>query len=269
MTKHFGLLGENLNYSLSPMIHNFIYEQLGLDAHYTLFEVSRERLGDADTLNYLRQLSGFNVTIPYKEEIMKYLDAIDPIAQRIGAVNTVICDSYQMKGFNTDYYGFLESLKQCSFTNLARAVILGTGGAAKMAVVALEDFGFSEIIVVSREVEKASEKFPTHDCVTYESFNRGDWPATLLINCTPLGQSVELTNQTIANTGVASQEFIFDLNYNPPITPLLNLGNSVDTKGMNGLTMLLAQAIKAEELWLNQKFDMSQWIALLLENQIA
>lgn len=252
MSKHFGLLGEVLSYSMSPKIHQTLYEMLGIQATYELVEIPLEAFTEETTRAKLNRLDGFNVTIPYKELVIPLLDDIDPAAARIGAVNTVVNENGTFKGYNTDYYGFAICINEVGIEKRHRAIVLGTGGAAKMAVVALEDLGFEEIVIVSRNPLNAQLKFFGHDCIDYATFNKLKLRSDLLINCTPMGQKVIETTETLENEALKSQGFIFDLNYTPQVTPLLAQGNALGVQGINGLKMLIAQAIKAEAIWLQR-----------------
>lgn len=258
MNKRFGLLGETLSYSLSPKIHQRLYEILDIEATYELVEIPLNTFAGELTRAKLKRLDGFNVTIPYKERILPLLDEIDPVALRIGAVNTVVNESGTFKGYNTDYYGFMMSINEIGIKNFHRAVVLGTGGAAKMAVVALEDLGFEEIVIVSRNPMNAQMKFEKHDCIDYERFNHQSAISDLLVNCTPVGQKVLEMTVTIENEALKRQGFIFDLNYNPSVTPLLAQGITLGIHGMNGIKMLMAQAVKAEEIWLQMPLPIEE-----------
>jgi shikimate dehydrogenase len=252
MSNRFGLLGETLGYSLSPKIHHAIYDALGITATYELVEIPRDTFAGELTRMKLKKLDGFNVTIPYKELIIPLLDDIDLAAARIGAVNTVLNTDGAFKGYNTDYYGFMTCIQDLGIENRSRVTILGTGGAAKMAVVALEDLGFEEIVIVSRDPEKARLKFYKHTCMDYASFNHQSMVSDLLVNCTPMGQNGSEMTETIENEALKRQGVLFDLNYNPAVTPLLEQGYKLGMHGINGLKMLIAQAVKAEEIWLDR-----------------
>lgn len=259
--RQFGLLGETLKYSRSPQIHNLFYNMCQIDARYSLFEVPLASFGSEAMMAQLKTLSGFNVTIPYKEAIIPFMEEVDPIARRIGAVNTVKKINNHWIGYNTDYYGFVESLKHEMSKNemilmKSRAIVLGSGGAAKMVVVALEDLGYNEIVLVSRNPEKIVPYFPNCRCVDYVWLNKESLSSDLLINCTPIGHKSIQSSELIGNATLKKQAFVFDLNYSPPETELLIRANALGRSGCNGLYMLVAQALKAEEIWLEKTFDL-------------
>jgi shikimate dehydrogenase len=263
MNKRFGLLGETLGYSLSPKIHQWIYDMLGIKATYETVEISRESFASELTRAKLKRLDGFNITIPYKELIIPLLDDIDLAAARIGAVNTVINTEGAFKGYNTDYYGFMNCIQELGIVNRKRATVLGTGGSAKMAVVALEDLGFEEIVIVSREPLKAQIKFNKHTCMDYTTFNQRGLSSDLLVNCTPRGQNGDDATETIENQALCKQGVLFDLNYVPAVTPLLKQGKILGIQGINGIKMLIGQAVKAEEIWLNRPLPVDEIISEL------
>lgn len=265
MNKRFGLLGEALTYSLSPKIHQLFYEKLGIIATYELVEIPKDVFAGELTRVKLKKLDGFNVTIPYKEWIIPLLDDIDLSAARIGAVNTVINIDGDFKGYNTDYYGFMACIQELGIENRRRVTVLGSGGAARMAVVALGDLGFEEIVIVSRDPVKAKLKFFKHDCIDYTTFNRQTLASDLLVNCTPMGQNGLVTTETIENEALIKQGIIFDLNYNPAVTPLLAQGSALGIKGINGFKMLIFQALKAEEIWLSMPFPIEAIANEILE----
>lgn len=231
---------------------------LGIQATYDLVEIPLEAFSSEATRIKLKRLDGFNVTIPYKELIIPLLDDIDPAAARIGAVNTVVNENGIFKGYNTDYYGFMISLNETGIEKRHRAIVLGTGGAAKMAVVALEDLGFEEIVIVSRNPLNAISKFTNHKCIDYMMFNQLKLTSNLLVNCTPMGQKVIEAGEMIGNEALSNQGFIFDLNYNPSVTPLLAQGHALGIHGINGFKMLIAQAVKAEAIWLQKPLPVEE-----------
>lgn len=238
----FGLLGKNISYSYSkPFFENFFNENK-LPHQYTNFDIKTID-GLASVLNENKNLKGFNVTIPFKEAILPYLDEIDPIAQEIGAVNVVkITANKKLIGYNTDCYGFEKSLFQ-KFSQLDKtALILGTGGASKAIAFVLKNnnFHFSE---VSRTKNK------TH--LTYEKLTKSlILKHQLIINCTPLGTSPNLTQYPqIPYSFLTSNHILFDLIYNPKMTTFLKLGKEQGAQILNGEKMLYYQALKSWEIW--------------------
>lgn len=242
--KHFGLLGEHLGHSLSPVIHNTIFKQNHIDAVYELIECSENELKA-----YLEALkkgdyAGFNVTIPYKKTILSLLDEVDEKAQKIGSVNTVYLKNGKCVGTNTDYDGFLATIKRNDIlVKNQDCYILGTGGASLAIYHALKDLG-GHCIYVSRT--------PKEGQIGYQELaaKRID----LLVNTTPVGMYPN-SNQSPVSKEIASQaKTVIDIIFNPERTQLLMDAGSA----INGLYMLLMQAIKAEEIWQNKQLNIQE-----------
>lgn len=243
MMKHYALIGEKLGHSLSVPIHEAMFERLHIDADYRLVEIPRDEHFADNARALMAQVDGFNITIPYKQDIMPLLDRIDPKAAAIGAVNTVVCGS-ERSGHNTDKVGFEEMLRYHGIDPAGQACyVLGTGGASKAIRVALQDMGASSVIMVSRH--------PAEGQVGYAQL--AELPGGVLVNCTPAGMyphpegcplADELLDAVLSRaTGVA------DLIYNPPETRLTAAARAHGLPACTGLYMLIAQAVEAERLW--------------------
>lgn len=248
MSARFGLLGEVLGYSMSPAIHRQIFEAYHLDASYTLIELNKEEFSSEAGLLRLKVFDGFNVTTPYKEMIMKHLDEIDPFAESIGAVNTVLKKEDKWIGYNTDYFGFVATLSEIEkrMGKMRSAMIMGSGGAAKVVITGLKASGFERIIIVSRKPYEAKLKFPDLTCITYADVVED---VDLLINATPYGQKIVDTDHDAYEKLFERTRFFYDLNYNPPKTLLMEMAEATGVASINGLEMLAIQAVKAEEIW--------------------
>ena len=255
----FGLLGEKLGHSLSPKIHNLIFQELDIEGDYSLLEVEREKLPF-----FLAQakddLDGINVTIPYKTAVISYLDGLTKEAASIGAVNTVSFQNGETKGYNTDYYGFgfLLSHNGIEVKN-KKIAVLGAGGAARAVLQYLSDNGAGDILVVSRNPQQAATDLlamqltaPLQFCdyVTFAG-QSGD----VLINCTPVGMFPNIKLSPVAREVVAKFAAAVDLIYNPVETVFLRYAREEGKKAANGLLMLVAQAVAAEEIWLQRKIE--------------
>lgn len=223
------LLGEKLSHSFSRILH----ESLG--ARYALEEVEREKLGEF-VLN--SDYDGFNVTIPYKRQIIPYLDVLSDLAKRLGAVNTVKCENGKMSGYNTDYYGFLQTLKTHSVAVKGKtAMVLGSGGASATAVAALEDLGAKNVVVVSRKGE------------TNYSNCYGVKDVSVIVNATPVGTFPDYDSAPVDLERFSGIEFVFDLVYNPFRTKLLTVAEKLGVPHANGAEMLVYQALFSREIW--------------------
>ena len=246
--KVFGLLGEKLSHSLSPIIHKWVYEMLHLDGTYSLYQVQPTMLETAVQGIRALDIRGVNVTIPYKIKVMTFLDSISIEAEKIGAVNTILNDGHTLAGYNTDYFGFGKMLDKFSINIDGKtAVILGSGGAAKSVTAYLQDAGASELYIVSRDPNRVI--FPDKcKVITYEQLSSiGE--RNLLVNCTPIGMYPNIDVTPISKLEISKFEAVIDLIYNPLCTSLMRNAVEIGIPACNGLYMLVAQAIASIELW--------------------
>ena len=239
--KNFGLLGKNIDYSFSRGYFKNKFETNKLECSYNNFDL--ETIEDFEELKNTTQLSGLNVTIPYKQEVIPYLDAIDSEAQEIGAVNTIKIKNGKLTGYNTDHFGFENSLKPHLKPHHKNALILGTGGASKAVAFALKKLGIP-FEYVSRSQSPAVK-------YTYELLSKkGIGEYQIIINCTPLGTFPDVTKcPQIPYDQITSNHLLFDLIYNPEETLFLEQGNKKNATTLNGLEMLSLQAEKSWEIW--------------------
>lgn len=240
--KRYALLGEKLSHSYSPQIHNEIFKDLSLDATYELLECSKDEL--KDIINSLREgkYNGFNVTIPYKIEVMKYLDEISLEAKNIGSVNTIAYKNGKIVGYNTDYYGFYNELLYYNVdVKDKNCFILGTGGASLALYKALSDLG-GKVLYVSRNPKN-------EDTISYDELENKD--IDVIVNATPVGMYPNIDVSPIKKELAIRAKYVLDIIFNPSQTQLLIDASSK----MNGLYMLVGQAIKAEEIWNDVKYN--------------
>ena len=253
--KKFGLLGEKLGHSYSKEIHELLFKRENIEAKYELIEKNIENL--PEVLESIREgkYNGINVTIPYKVEIMQYLDEISDIAKKIGAVNTVTCKNGKLIGENTDYFGFLKTLKMNEIEiEDAKVLILGTGGAAKAIYNVLVDEGSSKIFLATLSQNKKLSLRQQDRTIHYgEIKNLRD--VDIIVNCTPLGMFPVIDNCPLNESNLIDCKYLIDIIYNPKETLLIKKYKAKGTKTINGLTMLIVQAIKSEEIWNEKKFN--------------
>lgn len=237
----FGLIGKSLAHSFSPDFFNAKFEREHIsDAHYRLFEIQ-----SIDAFPRLVQneknLTGLNVTIPYKSEIIPFLDEIDEDAKAIGAVNTIQFKEGKTKGFNTDYIGFKNTLSGILDSSKKRkALILGTGGASKAVAYALQKMGIPYSIV-SR----------TNGDVLYSELNE-KWmnEYNIIINTSPVGTYPNVNDfPPIPIAFLCSKHLVYDLVYNPEETKLMQLAKQQGAKVQNGYEMLCLQAEESWKIW--------------------
>jgi shikimate dehydrogenase len=251
----YGLLGRNIDYSFS---RGFFTEKFKRE-HRSDVYVNLDFPEVEDFISLLEtqsDLKGFNVTIPYKESIIPYLSQIDPIAEAIGAVNTVVVKKnagpkHKLIGYNTDHLGFRQSLEQWGFPAQKRALLLGSGGAAKAITFALQTSGF-EILQVSRSPHSAAAMANGQvQIINYTELTPEHLQQYLLIvNCTPLGTFPNIEQAPdLPYEALGPDHYLYDLIYNPEETLFLKRGLAAGAKIKNGLQMLELQALAAWELW--------------------
>ena len=230
-----GLLGRKLGHSYSPQIHGRM-----ADYAYVLFEKEPEELED-----FLRSgdFSGINVTAPYKKDVIPFLDELTPIAQRLGAVNTVVRRNGKLIGHNTDYFGFLTMVRSSGLTVSGRKIlVLGSGGASNTAVAVLKELG-ADVTVISRSGENNYRNIDRHT------------DAAVIVNTTPVGMYPNTDAFPIDLTRFPKLEGVLDVIYNPARTSLLMQAESLGIPTGNGLLMLVAQAKEASEWFSGQTLD--------------
>lgn len=259
MCRLYGLFGEKLSHSLSPKIHKYLFEEMGIDGSYHLFELNKEDIKDG--LKGLKVLgcNGINVTVPYKLDVIQYLDSISKEAQSIGAVNTIEFKDGMIKGYNTDYYGFglmIDKLNMGSLHNKS-AVVLGTGGASKSIVAYLKDQGINELIMVTRSSNKAIalEEETGIPHITYEELKEIKG-YDIIINTTPCGMYPNIEDSPIGEE-IKGFKYALDIIYNPCETRFLRSAKDKGLATINGLYMLIGQAVKAQEIWNNTIINVS------------
>jgi shikimate dehydrogenase len=283
--KLFGIFGCPLSHTLSPAMHEAAFRKLGLNANYIVLELSMQAFQKLMRKPSKISLSGFNVTVPYKETVMKYLREVRPEARAIGAVNTVYRQGKRWVGTNTDMEGFLLTLKKDGLLRPLgkRAVVLGAGGASRAVVYGLSKEGAREILVADCFPEKArkimSDMKKLFPRVSYHAVLAGTekvkeavQKADVIINATPLGLKSKdprvIPDSWIPKAGDKRKIFM-DLIYNPSVTPFLRAAKKKGHKTLNGLGMLLYQGAQALECWTGQKAPVREMRQALLQAQFS
>ena len=240
--KTYGLIGKSLSHSFSKKYFTEKFDNQGLiDSEYINIEIETIE----EFVEKVKELNpqGLNVTIPYKELIIPYLDDLDEVAEIIGAVNTIVFKNGKLKGYNTDAFGFHQSIKPFFKSQHERALILGTGGASKAVEYVLKQYGV-EVMFASRNDSK-------DNVLNWNDINENVIKHHLLIiNCTPLGMFPNIASKpVIPYSALTERHLLVDLVYNPDETLFLKLGKENGAKVINGLTMLQQQAEKSWRLW--------------------
>lgn len=244
----YGLLGEKLSHSLSPEIHSEILKLMNKDGGYKLFEVNRERLYDFAEALKLLKIKGCNVTIPYKRDIMEYVDFISDEAKKIGAINTISLNEGKLYGYNTDYFGFGYMLKVSNIDVKNKiAVILGNGGASRAVVHYLIDNNVKEVYIVSRNPKKDDFILENLKLISYDEL--GSLKGNILVNTTPVGMYPNTEESPVTKEIISNFDALVDLIYNPIETKFLSYGKELNKINVGGLYMLIGQAAKAQEIW--------------------
>jgi shikimate dehydrogenase len=258
------IIGYPLDHSMSPPLHNAGFAALGLDVHYEAWAIPIEEL--PATVQRLRQdeMLGISVTVPYKQAVMPLLDEIDPAADAIGSVNTIVKRGRSLVGHNTDKAGFIRSLREAGCDpNGLRALVLGVGGAERAVAYGLVEAGVVSIALAGRRPERVNaaaahleETKPRETTITQLNFERDALAeaaadADLIVNCTPIGMrhSPHEDESPLPGSALRHGIWVVDIVYNPLETPLLRLARQAGARAVDGLGMLVYQGMAQQALW--------------------
>ena len=259
MLKTYAVIGDPIEHSLSPTIHNAAYRELEMECTYIAYRVIRGDLAaGVESLKKIK-ISGFNVTIPHKIEMMKYLDNVDENCKKIGAVNTVLNDDGILHGFNTDMDGFLEPIKRKEIDiKNSKILLLGAGGASRAIVTGFQKEGANKIMIVNRTKENGeklvefSKKIGLDArSIHLEKINVLEEKFDFRVNASSLGLNGE--KNMIPDSLMDEQTTVYDIVYKPIKTNLINKAKEKNCKIIFGYEMLLGQAIRSFEIWLDKK----------------
>lgn len=276
-----GLIGCPLGHSLSPSMHNAALKELGAEGSYVLLETLPENLGERVESLKEDGFKGFNITIPYKVDIISYLDSTDNFAKAVGAVNTVVIDeNKKLHGYNTDVYGFISAVPReyREILKSGKAAILGSGGAARAISAGLTELGVKEINIFAVDREEALTLkeliLKTRSDVSIECFNLVPEISlkdfSVVVNATPVGmqgkyEGVSPINEASVAT-LPDNALVYDIVYKPKRTKLLEIAEKRALKTLSGLEMLLLQGVKGFELWTGKKAPVDKMREVLLYN---
>ncbi len=257
-TKLYGVLGRNISYTLSPVIHNYIFREIGYNAVYLVFDIPKEKM-DIIGRALVELCEGFNVTIPYKEEVIKYLYSIDRYAEIIGAVNTV----HRGRGYNTDYIALVNMLrKYSSILGNSICYIYGAGGASKASAVALHSYG-CEVHIVNRSIERAkhmAEYLSRHGIdihIDKDCLMKTD----VVVNATP-------DPSIVPDKCLENASLVIEFVYNPIETILIKRAMMRGIEVIDGLRILIRQALEAQKIWLGTDFPEEKVLRYLYDRKL-
>ena len=260
-TKICGLIGDPIEHSMSPAMHNAAFKNRGLDYVYLPFRVAKAQLGEAILGVKALNIRGLNITIPHKVSVIPLLDELDPLAEKIGAVNTIINNDGVLKGYNTDAHGFLRAMLEQDIEPDGKSIVmLGAGGASRAISFILAERG-ANLVILNRQLEldwavklgnSISRTFG-REVKALELNEQNLAPvlrkANILVNTTSVGMSPNTNETPIPARLLESDLVVFDIVYNPVKTKLLTEAESAGAKAISGLEMLVWQGALAFEMW--------------------
>lgn len=265
-TKKYGLIGNPVSHTFSPIMHNTLFENYNINSLYCAFDVEKTNLESALRGIVGLSISGLNVTIPHKEKIITHLDYVSDEAKAIGAVNTVKNVKGKLCGYNTDVYGFMKSLDENDIDYKNKKIaILGFGGSAKAVVYGLIKAGIRELVIYARNEKKALEMSKDMEIMKEIAYNIKNIECVeaemndidILVNTTPLGMG-DLKDKSpieLKKAFLGKNLAVVDLIYNPMETLLIRDARELGLKAINGLDMLIYQGLKSFEIWTSQIAD--------------
>lgn len=242
----YGVLGKPIGHSLSPTIHNAAFSATGINAVYLAFETEdlEGSLKGASALG----IKGMSVTIPFKSEVIPYLDKVDPIARKIGAVNTVINNGGRLEGYNTDALGALRALEEKTKVAGRSCIILGAGGAARAIGFVLKEKDV-KLSVINRSLERGEELARSLRCSYVSLDNIEEVDANILVQTTPVGMYPHVDQCPVPEHIIKEGMVVMDIIYNPLETKLLRMAKARRCITISGFSMFIHQAAEQFRLW--------------------
>jgi len=274
--KLYGVIGDPIGHSMSPDMHNDAFEALGIDAHYQPFQIKSEELKTAVLGMKAIGLSGFNVTVPHKTAIMPLLDEVDPLAEAIGAVNTVVRKENRFIGYNTDGEGFVRGLNEKYGRSVLdqHILMIGAGGAARAIYYTLSQQGAVRVDIANRTPEKAGQlkdrcPYPVETALlSLEEAEKKLGEYDIIIQTTSIGMSPNVDETPINMTNIRPDAFVSDIIYNPAETMIMKKAGSQGARVQNGLKMFVYQGALAFEKWTGVLPDLKR-MEKLVQNKLG
>ncbi len=262
--KNYLVIGNPINHSLSPKLHNFWFKTNNINAFY-----GKQKLDENEIEHFVQKIkqqkiAGVNVTVPFKKKVIPYLDKLSFEAEKTQSVNTIVFENKNLVGHNTDVFGFSRAITDLNFNMKGKKIfILGAGGVVPSIIFALNKLGVAQISISNRTKEKAENLK-----IQFNNLKVVDWGTVqdfdVIINATSLGLNKEEINLDLSNVG--NSKLFYDVIYNPHETNFLKKGKKLGNKTENGKLMFLYQALEAFKLWHGIEPEINQNILKLLQN---
>lgn len=263
-TNIYCLIGDPVKKSLSPKIHNYIFEANNINSVYVCFNINAKDLKSTLDSFKILGIEGFNVTVPHKIKIMNYLDEIDDEARYLGAVNTVKNVEGRFIGYNTDGLGFIKSLEDRNIDIINKDIlILGAGGASHAISTKLALEGVNKIIILNRTLSKGKklaseihEKFDNVklECDTLDNFYKY-LDIDMIVNCTTIGMYPDIDSSPVDLSMFNNDIIVYDIVYKPIKTKLLHMAERMGMETIEGIDMLINQGLLSQKIWFNYEID--------------
>ena len=263
MKKYF-VIGNPINHSLSPKLHNYWLKKNNIDGIYDKKKIEERNLQTIISEVKEKKINGINVTVPYKKLVIPYLDKLSQEAEQTQSVNTIILNNDNLVGYNTDIAGFTKAIKNLNFNIRGKKIlILGAGGVVPSIIFALYKMNVAKIIISNRTKEKAEDlKSQFHNLEVLDWGDISDFD--VIINATSLGLNKESINLDFSKVG--KNKLFYDVIYNPTETNFLKIGKQLGNKTENGRLMFVYQAFEAFKLWHGIKPEINNETLELLDN---
>lgn len=274
-TKIVGVIGNPIEHSLSPPMHNNAFKQMDMDYKYVAFHVEEENLKNVIISAKTMNIKGLNVTIPYKTDIIEYLDEIDPTAKKINAVNTISFIDGVAKGYNTDGLGAIKSIEKYTRLESKNVLVVGAGGASKAITFTLLNHNINKLFIANRSEDNAKtlidnlKKQTGHENIEYIPINRVDEiieSVDIIINTTPIGMYPNVDAEApITTDKISENHVVMDIIYNPLETKLIKKAKENNATTITGTHMLVNQGILAFEIFTGETPTYESFEEALLE----
>jgi len=262
--KKYLVIGNPINHSLSPKLHNYWFKKNNINAVYDRKKIDEKDLQSIISEIKEKKLCGVNVTVPFKKNVIPYLDKLSLEAQQTQSVNTIILRDGKLEGHNTDIDGFTKAIKNLNFNITGKKIfILGAGGVVPSIIFALNKMNVSEITISNRTRKKADDlksQFKTLNIIDWGILPNFD----VIINATSLGLKNEIINLNFSKSG--KDKLFYDVIYNPSLTNFLKEGKKLGNLSENGKLMFIYQALESFKLWHGVKPKINNEILELLDN---